>query len=114
MNIGGQLIPETSVKTLIRNIHTGKIKSWEEVHDFYTRLQQPICFPKLQHAFASLLEIKKLRPEKFSKKIFHQLLQDAIRTKEWMTRSIYESRAKDYQSEYRKMIYDTQKRKWKM
>src|SRR6185503_14863601 len=34
MNIGGQLIPEVSVKKLVRNIHTGKIKSWDEVHDF--------------------------------------------------------------------------------
>ncbi|MFI5128673.1 MAG: DUF4954 family protein [Chitinophagales bacterium] len=109
MNIGGQLVTERSVKQLIRNIHTGKIKSWEEVHQFYKECSDQYAFEKLQHAFASLLEIKKLSAEKFNKKIFHQLLRDAITTKEWMTRGIYESRAKDYQSEFRKMIYDTQK-----
>ena len=27
--------------------------------------------------------------------------------KEWMVKSIYESRAKDYNNEYRKMVYET-------
>ena len=109
MNIGGQLIPERLVKQLIRNINSGKIKSWEEVHAFYKDCSDQYALLKLQHAFSSLLEIKKLAPEKFSKKIFHQLLREAITTKEWMTRNIYESRAKDYRNEFRKMVYDTQK-----
>ena len=109
MNIGGQLIPERSVKQLIRDIHTGKIKSWEEVHSFYKNCSDQYAARKLEHAFSSLLEIKKLTAEKFSKKIFHQLLREAITAKEWMTRNIYESRAKDYQNEFRKMVYDTQK-----
>ena len=61
------------------------------------------------HAFASLLEVARLKPERFSKKVFHQLLRDAISTKEWMTKNIYESRAKDYQNEFRKMVYDNEK-----
>ena len=36
-------------------------------------------------------------------------MQEAVTTKEWMTRNIYESRAKDYQNEFRKMVYDTEK-----
>jgi Domain of unknown function (DUF4954) len=109
LNIGGQLMPEPLVKSLLRNIHTGKIKSWDEVHTFYIDSSRQYAEQKLQHAFSSLLEIMKLSPEKFSKKIFHQLLLQAVATKEWMTRNIYESRAKDYQSEYRKMVFDTQK-----
>jgi hypothetical protein len=109
MNIGGQLIPEPSVKALLRNIHRGKIQSWDEVHSFYKECSTKYAEQKLHHAFASLLEIQKLSPEKFSKKIFLQLLQQAIATKEWMTNCIYESRSKDYQGEFRKMVYDTQK-----
>ena len=30
-------------------------------------------------------------------------------TKEWMTRNIFESRAKDYSNPFRKMVYDTEK-----
>jgi hypothetical protein len=109
MNIGGQLLPEKPLKQLIRNIHSGKIKSWEEVHGFYKNCSAEYAAQKLQHAFASMLEIKKVAAEKFSKKMLHQLLRDAVATKEWMTRNIYESRAKDYQNEFRKMVFDTQK-----
>jgi hypothetical protein len=109
MNIGGQLIPEKAVKTLIRNIHSGKLDGWDEVHAFYKEYSDQYGELKRQHAFASLLEIKKLKPEKFTKKVFHQLLREAIATKEWMTRNIYESRAKDYQNEFRKMVYDNDK-----
>src|SRR5436190_394366 len=109
MNIGGQLIPEKAVKTLIRNIHSGKLDGWDEVHAFYKEYSDRYGELKRQHAFASLLEIKKLKPEKFTRKVFHQLLREAIATKEWMTRNIYESRAKDYQNEFRKMVYDNEK-----
>lgn len=109
MNIGGQLIPESSVKTLIKNIHSGKISNWDEVHAFYRDCSRLYAEQKLQHAFASLLEILKLSPEKFSRKVFHQCLGQALVTKGWMTQHIYESRAKDYSSEFRKMIYDSEK-----
>jgi hypothetical protein len=109
MNIGGQLIPEKAVKTLIRNIHSGKLDGWDEVHAFYKEYSDQYAELKRQHAFASLLEIRKLKPEKFTRKVFHQLLREAIATKEWMTRNIYESRAKDYQNEFRKMVYDNDK-----
>ena len=109
MNVGGQLIPEKAVKSLIKNIHAEKIKDWDEVHAFYRTNSDQYSIQKLQHAFASLLEITKLKPQRFTRKVFHQLLRDAITTKEWMTKNIYESRAKDYQNDFRKMVYDTEK-----
>jgi hypothetical protein len=30
-------------------------------------------------------------------------------TREWMVENIYESRAKDYESEFRKMVYESEK-----
>ena len=107
-NIGGQLMPEAAVNTLIRNIRSGKIESWDEVHDFYDKKSNAYPTEKFQHAFASLLEVLKLSPKKFSKKIFISLLQQAVATKEWMTKAIYESRAKDYKNPFRQMVYETE------
>lgn len=107
-NIGGQLMPEAAVNSLIRNIRSGKIESWDEVHDFYDKKSNTYSTDKFQHAFASLLEILKLSSKKFSKKIFISLLQQAVTTKEWMTKSIYESRAKDYKNPFRQMVYETE------
>ena len=108
-NIGGQLMTATSVNTLIRNIRSGKIKSWDEVHAFYNKKSRLYRDEKFRHAFASLLEVLKLTPKRFTRKIFIQLLQQAITTKEWMVKAIYNSRAKDYQNPFRQMLYDTQK-----
>jgi Domain of unknown function (DUF4954) len=109
VNIGGQLITEPALKLLVRNIHSGKIKSWDEVHAYYKENSDQYASLKLQHAFTSLLEILKLSPARFTKKTFLQLLRQAVTTREWITRNIYGSRAKDYQSEFRKMVYDTEK-----
>lgn len=107
-NIGGQLIPQPLVDGFIRDIHQGTISSWTEVHDFYRDCGSRYSYQKLQHAFASLLEIKKLSPGKFSAKLFVKWLQDAVATREWMVASIQQSRAKDYSNEFRKMVYDSQ------
>lgn len=109
LNVGGQLIPKPVLNTLIRNIHHGKITGWDEVHAFYQDCNNQYEHQKLQHAFASLLEILKLTPEKINKKNFAALLQQAVATKEWMVKAIYESRAKDYDNQFRKMVYDSQK-----
>ncbi|HLG40769.1 MAG TPA: DUF4954 family protein, partial [Chitinophagaceae bacterium] len=109
MNIGGQLMTEPAVKALMRDINKGKVKSWEEVHAYYKHNSDHYPWQKLQHAFASLLEVLDLSPEQFTKKRFLQLLNRAVATREWMTHTIYESRAKDYQNEFRRMVYDTEK-----
>jgi uncharacterized membrane protein YccC len=92
---------------LIRQIHSGKIKSWDDVHHSYQKNGNVYKDQKLQHAFASLLEINKLNAPKFDKKIFRSLLDQALSTHEWMTKAIYDSRAKDFHNDFRKMVYDT-------
>lgn len=109
VNIGGQLVPKPAINLLIRNIHSGKINGWDEVHTFYKENSEQYHQYKRQHAFASLLEILQLQPASLNKKIFSQLLQQAVATREWMVKGIYESRAKDYSNPFRKMVYDTQK-----
>src|SRR5687767_2173985 len=59
-NIGGQLMPSSSVQTLVRNIRSGRINSWDEVHDFYNKKSSQYPDDKFQHAYASMLEVLKL------------------------------------------------------
>lgn len=109
MNIGGQLIPEPAVKKLIREINSGKINSWDEIHEFYQQASDQYPERKLNHAIASLLEVLAIPASKFNRETFLSLVNDAVKTREWMTECIYKSRAKDYESEYRKMVFDSQK-----
>ncbi len=109
MNIGGQLVPKPAINTLVRNIHNGKINNWDEVHTFYKESSEQYHQHKRQHAFASMLEVLQPGADGFTKKLFLQLLQQTVATKEWMVKGIYESRAKDYASPFRQMVYDSQK-----
>jgi len=108
-NVGSQLLPGSSVDTLIRQIHSEKINSWDEVHEFYRKNGDIYHDQKLQHAFASLLEVNKLTPKKFNKRLFKTFLDQALATREWMTKAIYDSRAKDFHNDFRKMVYTNQK-----
>ena len=107
INVGGQLIPKASVNSLIKNIHNGKIKTWDEVHGFYHENSLQYQEQKFKHAFASLLENLKIQPDEFNKKLFKVLLQQALECREWMVNGIYQSRAKDHKNEFRKMMYDS-------
>ncbi|HOZ68530.1 MAG TPA: DUF4954 family protein [Chitinophagaceae bacterium] len=107
-NIGGQLIPEPAIRSLIRSIRYGKISDWDQVHDFYKKESTTYPDKKFQQAYAGLLEILKIGKAGLTRKMWLRLLEESIRTKEWMTTGIYESRAKDYRNPFRKMVYDTE------
>lgn len=109
LNIGGQLFPQPAVNTFKKEIYSGTIKNWDDVHEFYHINAQIYQEQKLQHSFASLLEILQVKPSALDKKIFRELVQQALATREWMVKGIVESRAKDYHNPFRKMVYDNRK-----
>jgi hypothetical protein len=108
MNIGGQLMPASSVRTLISNIRNGKIGGWDEVHQFYRSQGENYPRQKRNHAFASMLEVLNIPPSRLTKKLFTELVRQAIHTREWMTKCIYTSREKDYKNPFRKMVYENE------
>ena len=107
LNIGGQLIQKTEIDKLKRNIKSGKIKSWDELHNFYRQQGVAYAADRLDHGYTSLLEILHITPKQFTPALFKQLLGQALETKEWMCKGIFDSRAKDHNSPFRKMVYDT-------
>lgn len=109
LNVGGQLVPARDVKSLVRKIHTGKVSSWDEVHAFYSRQAEKYETEKCFHAYASMLEASRLPPARITKKVFNTLLDQALATRKWMTAGIYDSRAKDYENPFRKMVYESEK-----
>ncbi len=107
VNVGGQLIQKTAMENLKRSIKAGKLKNWEQVHDFYRQQGAAYSTDKLHHAYTSLLEILNITPKQFTPALLKKLLLQAVETKEWMAKGIYNSRAKDYHNDFRKMSYDT-------
>ncbi len=107
INIGGQLIPGEEVNLLKEKISNGKIKSWDAIHEYYQQQSNKYPQLKLKHALASLSEITGINLKKLDTHQFTTLLNEVVATKEWMTKGIYDSRAKDYTNPYRKMVYES-------
>jgi hypothetical protein len=107
VNIGGQLITTEDHQQLKEKIKTGKIKSWDDVHAQYTVLGNKYPAQKRAHALASLAEITEFSFKKLTQDQLSQLFNSALTTKEWMTKGIHDSRAKDYQNPFRKMVYES-------
>ncbi len=104
LNIGGQLMPKKDVELLKQKIKTNKIKTWNEVHLFYSTAALKYKTDKLKHALHILhsqFQIKKI-----DELFLTNLLKESIKTKEWITKNIETSRAKDYTNDFRKMVYD--------
>jgi hypothetical protein len=92
---------------MIGEIHTGKVRTWGEVHDFYRRQAEQYPADKLHHALGALRQITGATLRKRGPEAFAALLRQAITTRDWMTREIYASREKDYTNPFRKMVYES-------
>ena len=98
---------KTEVEKFKRLVKGTKIKTWEEVHQFYRDRGEDYEKDKLQHAYTSLLEILNITSKQFTPEKFKDLLEKSVATKVWMGKEIYKTRAKDYTNPFRKMIYET-------
>ena len=105
INIGGQLIKESEINQLKKNIVSGKIKSWDQVHQFYAIQGAAYEKDKAQHALASILELWKIPASAFNASAFKNLLTEMLETKAMLTKQVQDTRAKDYTNAFRKMAY---------
>ena len=107
LNIGGQLIPKEEINDLKSKIHSDTIASWDDLHQFYADQENAYPLQKLKHALASLQQLSGHTFANSGPAYLEQLLDDAIATREWMMKGIYDSRAKDYSNPFRQLVYDS-------
>jgi hypothetical protein len=104
-NIGGQLIRVAELEKMRKQIKSGKLNTWEDIHLFYA--QQAVNYPleKLQHALAAAKAINGFTLQVSQIQDVKTLLQSSITTKTWLTDNIFRSREKDYTNPFRMMMY---------
>jgi hypothetical protein len=107
MNIGGQLIPESAYLQFRKSVRSGRIKSWNDVHDFYRRQGDAYNQQRFAHAMGVLAKLGESRHLAGNKTALQALAADLLETKSMIFEGIVQSRQKDYQNRFRKMMYDT-------
>src|SRR5690606_12082153 len=108
LNVGSQLMPEKTVQELRKKIRTGKLNSWDDVHNFYQEEGEEYENKKMLHAISSLLEIEELSFDSITLDVLNDWLKELKSTKKWMVESVESSRKKDYTDPFRKMMHDNQ------
>jgi len=104
INLGGQLMQKNDVENLKSKIISGKIKEWDGVHSFYKTTSNKYQIDKLQHSISCFLTLHKAK--KMDVTLLAYLMNEALATKQWITKNIASSREKDYTNSFRKMVYD--------
>lgn len=104
-NVGGQLIRSAELQKMHRQIVSGRIRNWEDIHAFY--LQQGEAYPaeKLAHALAAVKKLSGLNLRNADD--LKELLLESVGTRKWMADQIFKSREKDYSNPFRLMMYDS-------
>jgi hypothetical protein len=103
-NAGGQIVPSFRVDELRRSIREGEIKNWEEIHRVYGHWDEAYPFDKCSHAWSTLAVLQNTEeaPNAASFKTELSLLREIRR---WIDKQIYESRAKDFRSSFKKATF---------
>jgi len=107
-NIGGQLMPEKNVETLIAKIKNSSINSWDEVHAFYEAESEKYINRKDLHALACLEKITQKSMSKLTATQFTNWMDSYYEIKKDITGRIQNTRAKDYANPFRKMVYENE------
>jgi hypothetical protein len=106
-NIGGQLVPAEDVKKMITRIISGKITSWNQLHNWYRLEATAYPEKKALHALALLKSITGEHPAKIKVETWKVLFDETLATRQWLVKNSYESRQKDYTNPFRLMMYDS-------
>ena len=105
INIGGQLVPSSSLDILLEEIKSSKLNSWDAVHLAYKGLAESSPEHHFQHAVATLLEIEGITLDNLSGTKLSTLFKEYLITNEKVFQGIVQSREKDMTNPFRKMVY---------
>jgi hypothetical protein len=107
-NVGGQLIRTDELDKVLNNVRSGKIKSWDEIHQLYLNQSEKYPTEKLSHALAALKKVSGISISKSKTLTLKELLQNSVTTRQWMVDNIFNSREKDYTNPFRMMVYENE------
>jgi hypothetical protein len=110
VNIGGQVVPAFRIDELRKDIGEGKYTNWNEVHNVYELWDEKYTLDKCRHAWAVMSFLRNAHSQSSSNEppditVFKKELTAAREVRSWIDKQIYESRAKDYKSSFKKATF---------
>ncbi|MFO7851652.1 MAG: DUF4954 family protein [Bacteroidota bacterium] len=103
VNLGGQIMQKKDVDKIRADIGSGKLKTWEEIHESYDDIWMKYPMDKQKHAFAILCEI--YGTDSPTEAQWKAALNKAVTIQEYIRDQVYISRKKDYDNTFRQATY---------
>lgn len=103
-NLGGQLIPESRIKSLKEQVKIGEIHDWKDMHQAYKTMGEHYGEDKRTHAGRILKGMKEEFPE--APVDTEGLLTEALDVSSFILEGIRNSRRKDYENPFRNITFD--------
>jgi hypothetical protein len=108
-NLGGQLICESDLKKLQKDIIDGTLPTWRDVHERYRELGQRYPEQKAAHALNALLRVSGRSIDNLlSGGALEELLDRSVTVQRSIAVNTRSSREKDYTSDFRKITYSSE------
>ncbi|MDR3301441.1 MAG: DUF4954 family protein [Spirochaetaceae bacterium] len=104
-NLGGQLVPEYKVSVLKDKIRDGQLKTWEEIHNEYARLQSEYPYDKALNALQVLRFLSGATNTLIGYEQWLTFVDEAIRICAYIEGQVYITKRKDYDDPFRNITY---------
>jgi len=102
-NLGGQIIPEFKVYTLIQKIKNREYNSWDEIHSYYRDTWKTYRADKAKHAWNSLQFL--LGEQMITLALLEKEIEHFIKTANFIKIQAEKTRLKDYENDFRRSVY---------
>ncbi len=108
-NAGGQLVPASDLNRIFIDVKNGSINSWQDLHSRYDELWHNYPAMKQAHGLYSIVRLYNIKTENINTDLVIRLLTEAKAIAGQLADWAYESREKDYSSEFRRMTFRSEK-----
>jgi hypothetical protein len=105
VNVGGQFILEADLQKFLKRVEEGKVKGWNEVHNFYRTTGEAYTANKLVNAYNTYLQVANITGKQFTVDTLKEVLKEFLNTQTYICNNILNARQKDYTNPFRKMVY---------
>ena len=106
VNVGGTLMPEKKLISLIEKIKNGSLATWDALHSEYVKIASTLEEDKAKHAYLSLA-ILSANVGGLTSKSWNALIEDAIDISRYIKEQLFVTKQKDYASFFREITYDS-------
>ncbi|MBS3769253.1 MAG: DUF4954 family protein [Bacteroidales bacterium] len=103
VNLGGQLMQNQDVDQLRSDIGSGKLSTWQDIHNRYEALWNKYPLDKQKHAYATLCAL--YGTENLTQDQWKAALDKAAELQQYVSDQVYLTRKKDYDNTFRQSTF---------